>query len=158
MLLSSDVWGWVKYYREPHELTEKQAGTTNSKQGQGPSKSKPRPRLPEEEQQMEKTGLFEKKYLLENDTQLTLLHKQNLTLRKALAFLNESVALGLRVENWSAYPLGKVSSGGKMQFSIVSRPFQALLFYKGQKKGFFLYLHALIASFVDYRSTDVGNH
>ena len=117
-LLPSDVWGWVKYYREPHELklTEKQAGTNSKQGGQGTIKSKPsRPRKPEAEQQMEKTGLFEKKYLLENDTQLTLLHKQNLTLRKALAFLNESVALGLRVENWSAYPLGKVSSGGKMQ-------------------------------------------
>ena len=99
----ADVWGWVKYYREPHELT------TGKQTNKATPKPKPtRPRNPNEGQKMEKTGgLFEKKYLLENDTQLTQLHKQNMTLRKALAFLNESVALGLLVENWSAYPLGK---------------------------------------------------
>ena len=105
----ADVWGWVKYYREPHE----QKQNNNIKPTAKPASN----RRPNEGQKMEKTGgLFEKKYLLENDTQLTLLAKQNMTLRKALALLNESVALGLLVENWSAYPLGKVSSGGKMQF------------------------------------------
>ena len=108
----ADVWGWVKYYREPHELT---AAKQNNKIK--PTAKPASNRRPNEGQKMEKTGgLFEKKYLLENDTQLTMLSKQNMTLRKALALLNESVALGLLVENWSAYPLGKVSSGGKMQF------------------------------------------
>lgn len=107
--VNADVWGWVKYYREPHE----QKQNNNIKPTAKPASN----RRPNEGQKMEKTGgLFEKKYLLENDTQLTLLAKQNMTLRKALALLNESVALGLLVENWSAYPLGKVSSGGKMQF------------------------------------------
>ena len=107
----ADVWGWVKYYREPHE----QKQNNNIKPTAKPASN----RRPNEGQKMEKTGgLFEKKYLLENDTQLTLLAKQNMTLRKALALLNESVALGLLVENWSAYPLGKVSSGGKMQFFL----------------------------------------
>ena len=35
------------------------------------------------------------------------LHKANLTLRKALAYLDASIAIGLLVENWSAYPLSK---------------------------------------------------
>ena len=35
------------------------------------------------------------------------LHKANLTLRKALAYLDASIAVGLLVENWSAYPLSK---------------------------------------------------
>jgi len=97
-----DVWGWVKYYREPHELTAAKQNN-NIKPTAKPASN----RRPNEGQKMEKTGgLFEKKYLLENDTQLTLLAKQNMTLRKALALLNESVALGLLVENWSAYPLG----------------------------------------------------
>lgn len=97
-----DVWGWVKYYREPHELT---AAKQNNKIK--PTAKPASNRRPNEGQKMEKTGgLFEKKYLLENDTQLTMLSKQNMTLRKALALLNESVALGLLVENWSAYPLG----------------------------------------------------
>ena len=109
--VNADVWGWVKYYREPHE----QKQNNNIKPTAKPASN----RRPNEGQKMEKTGgLFEKKYLLENDTQLTLLAKQNMTLRKALALLNESVALGLLVENWSAYPLGKVSSGGKMQFFL----------------------------------------
>ena len=111
----ADVWGWVKYYREPHELT---AAKQNNKIK--PTAKPASNRRPNEGQKMEKTGgLFEKKYLLENDTQLTMLSKQNMTLRKALALLNESVALGLLVENWSAYPLGKVSSGGKMHFYCI---------------------------------------
>ena len=35
------------------------------------------------------------------------LQKANLTLRKALAYLDASIAVGLLVENWSAYPLSK---------------------------------------------------
>merc|ERR1712110_941232 len=50
---------------------------------------------------------FEQKNLLDNDTELAYLHKANLTLRKALAYLDASIAVGLLVENWSAYPLSK---------------------------------------------------
>ena len=123
----ADVWGWVKYYREPHELT---AAKQNNKIK--PTAKPASNRRPNEGQKMEKTGgLFEKKYLLENDTQLTMLSKQNMTLRKALALLNESVALGLLVENWSAYPLGKVSSGGKMHFyCILQLAFLCCIQYK----------------------------
>ena len=52
-------------------------------------------------------GMFDQKHLLDNDTELTLLHKNNLTLRKALAYTDATIALGLLVENWSAYPLSK---------------------------------------------------
>ena len=130
----ADVWGWVKYYREPHELT---AAKQNNKIK--PTAKPASNRRPNEGQKMEKTGgLFEKKYLLENDTQLTMLSKQNMTLRKALALLNESVALGLLVENWSAYPLGKVSSGGKMHFYSVSYSAGLSVLYPIQRRPDFI--------------------
>ena len=130
----ADVWGWVKYYREPHELT---AAKQNNKIK--PTAKPASNRRPNEGQKMEKTGgLFEKKYLLENDTQLTMLSKQNMTLRKALALLNESVALGLLVENWSAYPLGKVSSGGKMHFYFVSYSAGLSVLYPIQRRPDFI--------------------
>ena len=50
--------------------------------------------------------MFEQKHLLKNDTELALLTKQNMSLREALVRAKDSsIALGLVIENWSAYPL-----------------------------------------------------
>lgn len=91
-----DVWGWVKYYREPYEVSLTQKKTKNNK----PTKV-----TTTDTQERQELALYEKKELLDNDTALEILNKKNLTLRKALAFADSSIALGIRLENWSAYPL-----------------------------------------------------
>ena len=56
----------------------------------------------------EKPSMFDQKHLLKNDTELRLLHENNMSLREALIRRTEtSIALGLRIENWSAYPLSE---------------------------------------------------
>jgi len=125
-----DVWGWVKYYsvsagrlnhfnskREPFEAAQQQekekqlqeaakkvADKTPEKK---PSKIVPKKKPDSLDEKNPQESRFEQKHLLDNDTELAYLHKANLTLRKALAYLDASIAVGLLVENWSAYPLSK---------------------------------------------------
>ena len=50
--------------------------------------------------------MFEQKHLLKNDTELDLLNKHNMSLKEAMIRAKDAViALGLVLENWSAYPL-----------------------------------------------------
>lgn len=81
--------------REPHEASLAKI----------PPKKDPTSTQKKQEHSDQEFGLFEQKHLLDNDTELAILSKNNLTLRKALAYLDASIALGLLVENWSAYPL-----------------------------------------------------
>jgi len=125
-----DVWGWVKYYREPFEIAQQQekekqqqkqlqeAAAAAKKAAEKtkppakitskiPPKPKKKPVITDPFVENPQGKRFEQKHLLDNDTELAYLHKANLTLRKALAYLDASIAVGLLVENWSAYPLSK---------------------------------------------------
>ena len=102
-----DVWGWVKYYREKYEAS--QALSAKKKATSLPPKKQTTSQKQETSTilQKQEIGMFEQKHLLDNDTELSLLHQKNMTLRKSLAYLDASIALGLIIENWSAYPLSK---------------------------------------------------
>lgn len=91
-----DVWGWVKYFREPAEAAQRAIQASNDVPSQK-SQGQPRPNQP----------LFERKELLANDSGLASLVKANMTLRRALAALSESIAMGIQVENWSTLPMGQ---------------------------------------------------
>jgi hypothetical protein len=98
-----DVWGWVKYYREPFEAEQQQQQTSVVSNKNKNKFLKP---LLKPKSQGD-IGMFDQKHLLTNDTQMNALHRNNLTLRKSLALLDASIGMGILVENWSAYPLGK---------------------------------------------------
>ncbi len=102
-----DVWGWVKYYREPYEASLALAKAATAASNGQDKQSTQKPASSNMVEIKEEMGMFEQKHLLENDTQLALLQKQNMSLRKALTLLDANIAVGFLIENWSAYPLSQ---------------------------------------------------
>ena len=105
-----DVWGWVKYYREPHEASLTKANSNSILKNGSKNKNNVNKEYTKklEKEWKEQKGMFEQKHLLSNDSELAALTKKNLTLRSALGSIRGvSVALGVHVENWSAFKLGQ---------------------------------------------------